>query len=123
MYRKGNTMKFTLALAAVAAVAVAENEARDKPVTFLAQLYSGSSSCTGAYYAYPNSFGGCINKEIPGGGSAKMLIADVGSNFLTAWTERDCKGTPFLVVGNTVECDALEGTVAKSWSNDQRVFG
>jgi hypothetical protein len=111
-------MKLTLALAA-ATLALAQ----DEPVTFLAQLYGDSTDCNGSYYAYPRSFGSCINKEVPGGGSAKMLVANVGSDFLTAWTEPDCKGTPFLVVGNTVECDALGGTVAKSWSNDQRVFG
>ncbi|KAI1813229.1 hypothetical protein GGS20DRAFT_554317 [Poronia punctata] len=114
-------MKFAFTLAA-ATVALAQGTP-DEPVTFLGQLYSDSTDCSGTYYAYVGSMGGCINREVPGGGSAKMFIANEGSDFLTAWTEPDCKGTPFLVIGNTVECDALEGTAAKSWSNDQRVFG
>jgi hypothetical protein len=115
-------MKIHLLLAA-ATIASTQATTPDKPVTFLAQLYNSTTDCTGSYYAYIGSFGGCINRKVLGGGSAKMTIANVGTDFLTAWSEPDCKGTPFLVIGNDVECDALGGTTAQSWSNDQRVFG
>lgn len=114
-------MKTFALLLAGATMAIAQTP--DQPVTFLAQLYNNTADCTGSYYAYIGSFGGCINRKILGGGSAKMRIANIGTDFLTAWSGPDCTGTPLLVIGNDNSCDSLPETAALSWSNDQRVFG
>ncbi|KAI1267541.1 hypothetical protein F5Y18DRAFT_424648 [Xylariaceae sp. FL1019] len=119
-------MKSALFLAAATAVAAQTTTTLvpDQPVTFLAYLYNSTSDCSGnSNYIYVDSNGGCINRPVTGEGSARISIMNTGSDFLTAWTEPDCTGTSIFVIANDSECDALGGTAAQSWSNDDRVFG
>ncbi|KAM0345854.1 hypothetical protein ACHAPU_006208 [Fusarium lateritium] len=96
----------------------------DKPIEFWARFYADSATCSGAAtYSYLGTQGNCINRPVPGAGSAIMRIGEVGKDFLAGWTEPDCKGKVVLVESNPGVCIDLGGTDVKSWSNDMKPFG
>jgi hypothetical protein len=105
-------------------VAASPQGVPDKPIQFWARLYADSANCSGRKtYSYVGTQGNCINRPIPGTGSAIVQIGEVGKYYLAGWTEAGCKGKVILVETNPGVCTDLGGTAVKSWSNDMKPFG
>lgn len=120
-------MKFLTVASLFGASALASpatNGVRDSPVKFYANLYDNADCqfTNGATKAFLDARGSCQNFNISGDGSAKIVTRG-DNNFLTAWTEPDCKGDIIFVLGNNVDCEALDGRAAQSFSDDERQFG
>lgn len=113
----------TLALSGLAAAS--PQGVPDKPIKFYGRMYADSATCsgTGTRYAYLGSMGNCINKPVPGTGSATMVVGEASKYFLAGWTGPDCTGKVVLVVSNVGECIDLNGTDVQSWSNDIKPYG
>ena len=97
----------------------------DKPIEFYGRIYADSANCsgTGTRHAYLGSMGNCINRSVPGTGSATMVVGEVSKYFFAGWTGPDCTGKVVLVVSNVGECVDLGGIDVQSWSNDMKPFG
>ncbi|KAH7174930.1 uncharacterized protein B0J16DRAFT_404773 [Fusarium flagelliforme] len=110
---------------ALASLAIASPQGvPDKPIVFWARLYADSADCSGAAtYSYLSTQGNCINRTVPGTGSAIIRIGEVGKYYLAGWTESDCKGKVVLVETSPGVCIDLGGTEVKSWSDDLSPFG
>ncbi|KXJ91717.1 hypothetical protein Micbo1qcDRAFT_203773 [Microdochium bolleyi] len=109
----------------LATPAVAQQGTPDGPIKFYARLYHESSTCQpgGRTSAYVDSGSkGCTNITVNGGGSAEVIVGDIGKYFLAGWTGSDCTGTVVLVESNIRSCIDFGGVEIKSWSNDLR-FG
>lgn len=105
---------------------IAQQGTPDGPLKFYARLYHNSSTCQpgGRTSGFVDSEGiGCANITVNGGGSAEVIVGEVGKYFLAGWTKPDCKGKVVLVETNIRSCIDFGGEEIKSWSSDMRFAG